>query len=370
MTNQIELAFTTRQAILVTFMLGFVIGGAGMAGFQQLGTPTGALTADGDGGSGGAPTVAGPQPSPTAGSGAGGVSVSKFDIAGEPVMGKSDAPVTIAYWGDFQCPFCKRFEQRTFPQLVKNYIKQGKARFVFKDFAFLGPDSTTGGIASECVWNQVGNSKPSAYWNWHAKMFDKQDGENKGWGSQSDIVSMTQSVKGVNADQLETCMNNKRSQFKQEIANDKRQGQSVGISGTPGFVIYRTGSDTGTKLVGAQPYSRFKSVINSALNGGTGGSGTQSVDRTITVSGTEYSFSPSTITVKKGQTIRIRFTNTGRIPHNLRIPSLGVGSQTIRAGRTDSFTFTAPESGTFPIRFECTLPGHSESGMKGTLTTQ
>ncbi|MDY6778571.1 MAG: plastocyanin/azurin family copper-binding protein, partial [Candidatus Nanohaloarchaea archaeon] len=36
-------------------------------------------------------------------------------------------------------------------------------------------------------------------------------------------------------------------------------------------------------------------------------------------------------------------------------------------GQTSSFTFTAPESGTFPIQFECTLPGHAENGMTGTI---
>ncbi|MDY6761799.1 MAG: cupredoxin domain-containing protein [Candidatus Nanohaloarchaea archaeon] len=98
----------------------------------------------------------------------------------------------------------------------------------------------------------------------------------------------------------------------------------------------------------------------------TSGSGDQG-GKTVTVSGTEYSFSPSTITVEKGQEVTIEFTNTGQIPHNLKIPALNVGSDTIQAGQTDSFTFTAPESGTFPIDFECTLPGHASSGMTGTL---
>lgn len=91
------------------------------------------------------------------------------------------------------------------------------------------------------------------------------------------------------------------------------------------------------------------------------------MNQTIEVSGGEYFFSPGSITVRKGETVRVTFTNAGRIPHNLRIPGLNVGSSTIQGGQTDSFTFTAPETGTFPIDFECTLPGHARNGMTGIL---
>ncbi|MDY6776903.1 MAG: thioredoxin domain-containing protein [Candidatus Nanohaloarchaea archaeon] len=376
MSQSIEVTLKITHALILAFAIGVVTGGFTIGTVQAFqSTPTGAAAAQpsggGTGSSGG--TQPSPSPSPSGGSqgsaGSGGVSVSNFDIEGEPTIGSSDAPVTIAYWGDYQCPFCKRFEQNTFPQIKQNYISKGKARLVFKDFAFLGQDSTTGSIASECVWNQVGNSNPQAYWEWHSMMYDRQDGENSGWGNQEDIVNMTRSVQGIDADQLQSCMNNKESQLKQEISEDRNQGQQVGISGTPGFVIYKTGADSGTKIVGAQPYSRFQSVIDQALNGGGGQDtgGTPDADKTIQISGTEYSFSPSTISVTKGETVRIEFTNTGQIPHNLNIPSLGVGTRTIQPGQTSSFTFTAPESGTFPIQFECTLPGHAENGMTGTI---
>lgn len=91
------------------------------------------------------------------------------------------------------------------------------------------------------------------------------------------------------------------------------------------------------------------------------------VNRTIQVSGGEYYFSPQTISVEKGEKIRVEFQNTGRATHNLRIPALNVGSATIGPQQADSFTFTAPKTGTFPIEFVCTLPGHARNGMTGQL---
>lgn len=91
------------------------------------------------------------------------------------------------------------------------------------------------------------------------------------------------------------------------------------------------------------------------------------VNKTIEVSGGEYYFSPRTISVTEGERVKVTFTNTGRIQHNLRIPDLNVGSAVIGSRQKDSFTFTAPETGTFPINFACTLPGHAENGMVGQV---
>lgn len=89
------------------------------------------------------------------------------------------------------------------------------------------------------------------------------------------------------------------------------------------------------------------------------------------VSGTEYSFNPSQLTVPAGSRVQITFKNEGKIPHNWAIPSLGVTTRTINAGETDVVTFTAPkEPTTAPIRSECTLPGHAERGMVGTLVVK
>jgi plastocyanin len=88
----------------------------------------------------------------------------------------------------------------------------------------------------------------------------------------------------------------------------------------------------------------------------------------ITVEGNEYAFIPSTITLKKGQAAEITFKNTGKYPHNLSITDLGVKSKTIMPGEQDVITFTPDKTGSFA--YLCTIPGHADKGMKGTLTVE
>lgn len=88
----------------------------------------------------------------------------------------------------------------------------------------------------------------------------------------------------------------------------------------------------------------------------------------ITIVGTEYAFSPSTITVKAGQQVKINFQNEGAINHNLVIEGLGVSARVIGGGRTDTIEFIASASGSYTIF--CSVPGHRAAGMVGSLKVE
>lgn len=85
----------------------------------------------------------------------------------------------------------------------------------------------------------------------------------------------------------------------------------------------------------------------------------------ITLSGNEFSYEPAAISAKVGQSITVTYTNTGKYPHDFVIDELGVKSQVIKSGETDTFSFTPAKTGTFS--FYCSLPNHREKGMVGTI---
>ncbi|MFB6242199.1 MAG: C2H2-type zinc finger protein [Candidatus Nanosalina sp.] len=95
----------------------------------------------------------------------------------------------------------------------------------------------------------------------------------------------------------------------------------------------------------------------------------EDVDKVINISAGSYYFSPSNPELEPGQKVMVRVTNQGSIGHNLRITDFGKGTTVIRPGSTKSFIFTVPENGKLPIKFECTLPGHSEQGMVGEFVS-
>jgi protein-disulfide isomerase len=184
--------------------------------------------------------------------------ISKVKIAGEPFIGNPNASVTIAFWFDYQCPFCKKFETEVMPQIVKDYVDTGKVRVIFKDFQFLGQDSQTLGQFSRAVWAVA----PDKFYEWHKAIYDNSGTENSGWATHDKIMSITSGVLGTSvATQVAQLVVSQGANYQKLMDADKAEGGSFGVSGTPSTLIGKQ------MIVGAQPYSAVKQLIDSALQG-------------------------------------------------------------------------------------------------------
>lgn len=87
--------------------------------------------------------------------------------------------------------------------------------------------------------------------------------------------------------------------------------------------------------------------------------------REIVVSGSEFKFSPASISLTKGETVKITFKNTGTLPHNLTIAEFGISTKTVGGGQEDSITVTADKTGTYA--FYCGVGNHRQQGMEGKV---
>lgn len=98
-----------------------------------------------------------------------------------PALGDANALVTVVEFGDFQCPFCERFYTQTEKALLQDYVNSGKVRFVFRNFAFLGPDSDTAAQGAYCA-NEQGK-----FWQYHNFLYEHQGPENSGTFSKESL---------------------------------------------------------------------------------------------------------------------------------------------------------------------------------------
>lgn len=197
------------------------------------------------------------------------VDSSKVHTAGEPFIGNPNAPVTLAFWTDYQCPFCKATEvggipqiptPPAFPDIIKNYVDTGKVKIVFKDYPFLGNDSITGALYGRAVWNLY----PKQYFAWRTAMFKAQDQEgDKGFGNAASIDKLDATIPGLDAAKIKADVAANTATYTKEINADKQEGIADGIQGTPGTIV-------GTQSIdGAQPYANFKAAIDAALASST-----------------------------------------------------------------------------------------------------
>ncbi len=89
--------------------------------------------------------------------------------------------------------------------------------------------------------------------------------------------------------------------------------------------------------------------------------------REIVIEGSNYKFSPNSITVKKGEKIRIVFKNTDGM-HDFKVDELNIATAMVESGQEDFVEFTPDKTGSF--EFYCSIGNHRAMGMKGTLIVQ
>jgi protein-disulfide isomerase len=164
--------------------------------------------------------------------------------------GDPNAPVTMIEFGDFQCPFCGRYASDTNPQIEEQYIKTGKVRFGFVNFAFLGSESTWAAEAAECASDQ------NKYWEYHDKLYNSQSGENQGAFSKDNLKKFAQDL-GLEPKAFNNCLDS--GKYTSLIQTDTQASGAFGVQSTPTFLI------NGQAVVGAQPFAVFQQTIDPLL---------------------------------------------------------------------------------------------------------
>ena len=205
-----------------------------------------------------APVAAQPQPQP-----APQPTSSKVSIDDDPILGDKNAKLTLIEFSDYECPFCKRHFDQTYPQLKKDYIDTGKVKLVYRDYPlpFHDPMATYEAQAVSCSREQGGDT---AYFKMHDEIFKRTT--SNGNGLTKDQVSKIATDLGFNAANITSCAD--ADKYKEEVAKDIADGSAAGVSGTPSFFIGKSdssGTIEGTILVGAQPYSAFQQIIDPLL---------------------------------------------------------------------------------------------------------
>ena len=190
-------------------------------------------------------------PTPSAGGcGTGGSAAptkATVDVTGRAVKGLATAKVTIVEFSDFQCPYCVRV-QSTLAQLEKDYA--GKINVVHINF-IVHAGAKPAHVATECAGDQ------GKYWEMHDQIFATQ---------KTDVASLRLMAQNLSLDmtKYDACILAGKDAT---LDAQKAIGSSIGVSGTPSFVIgVRSGNKvTGQVLVGAQDISAFKTAIDAQL---------------------------------------------------------------------------------------------------------
>lgn len=178
----------------------------------------------------------------------------------ELIIGQPSAPATIIEYGDFKCPSCNYFLHTTEQQLRQDYINSGKLKIIFRAYPYLGPDSGRALIGAYCANEQDKFAEyHDAIYNYmwdtyYAKGDIKREIEDI---LTEKLLSQKAAVEGIDQDKFTKCLNS--AEQNRNIDNDLILAADDEIQGTPSFKV------NGQKIVGPQPYSVFKTLVDIQL---------------------------------------------------------------------------------------------------------
>jgi protein-disulfide isomerase len=162
---------------------------------------------------------------------------------GSPSKGPENAPVTIAEFSEFQCPFCLKADP-TVKRIVDVYKDQ--VRVVWKHYPLsIHRNAMDAALAAEAARNQ------NKFWEYHDKLFANQ--------KSLEVESLQRYAKelGLDMDRFEKDRLNPETRKKVEA--DVAEAEALRVSATPSFFI------NGRFLRGAQPFESLSKLIDEEL---------------------------------------------------------------------------------------------------------
>lgn len=169
-------------------------------------------------------------------------------------MGDVDAPVVLINYSDYRCPFCGKFARDVEPELVRDFVEQGKLRIEWRDLPIFGDQSMLGARAGRAAAEQ------GKFWEFNAAVYAAAPERGHAELNEENLVEFAREAGVPDLDAFREAMNSDR--FDRDIAKDAEEASLIGINSTPSFIV-------GDKaVVGAQPREVFIDAIESQLPGG------------------------------------------------------------------------------------------------------
>jgi protein-disulfide isomerase len=166
--------------------------------------------------------------------------------------GSPRAPVTVYEMSDFQCPYCRKFAEESFPTIERSYIATGKVRWIFINFPLTDIHNNAAAAAQLALCA----AKQKGFWRVHDLLFEHQEV----WAPLKEagpfFLSLADSA-GLSKQALLSCV--EAPETIQAVQADAEGAARSGAGSTPTFYI------EGGLLEGAVPLPVFRQVLDSVL---------------------------------------------------------------------------------------------------------
>jgi protein-disulfide isomerase len=151
-------------------------------------------------------------------------------------LGSPTAPVTLQYFGDLECPICREFTTGALPSIFAKWVRTGKLRIEYHSMetATREPEVfKTQQIAAYAA------GKQNKAWYFIETFYHEQGEEDSGYVTEKYLQGIASQVPGLNLAKWTSDRND--PELANEVRTDEQAANNHGFTGTPSFLIGRSG---------------------------------------------------------------------------------------------------------------------------------
>ena len=143
-------------------------------------------------------------------------------------IGEPDAPVLVEEYFDFQCPHCHTASSEIVKPFIEQVVAQGKARFAYRLFPILGPESVSAAKGAYCAALQ------NKFWPFQNELFARRGTGNRGAYTESRLRTYAD-LAGLDLGRFEACLASQEAAI--FVSGAYERAVQLGIPGTPVFFV-------------------------------------------------------------------------------------------------------------------------------------
>ncbi|HEY1832857.1 MAG TPA: thioredoxin domain-containing protein [Solirubrobacteraceae bacterium] len=152
------------------------------------------------------------------------------------ILGKETAPVTMAYFGDLECPFCREFTIKALPTLIQKYVRTGKLRLEYRSLETATREPE---VFRDQQVAALAAGKQNKMWDYVELFYHEQGEEDSGYVTEEYLHNLAAQVSGLNVGTWNT--DRQEGGLANQVQEDAQLANQQGFTGTPSFLIGHTG---------------------------------------------------------------------------------------------------------------------------------
>ena len=148
-------------------------------------------------------------------------------------LGDPKAPVTLQYFADLQCPFCRRFTLLVLPSLIRRYVRSGELKIEYRSVETATHDTETFRVQQIAA---LAAGEQNKMWNFVDLFYHEQSRENSGYVNERYLQGLAQQVPGL--DLIAWTAARSDPELARQLARDERTALAVNLNRTPSFLVF------------------------------------------------------------------------------------------------------------------------------------